>query len=228
MTGMRLPRPGWAELVGRILELTASEEFDDAHAARVAAGIARTRAFYAPAEEVAAAIDEALPRQTRLTGLAPGAVERDEAEFRDFLRRVRAELDHHPWSSWRYEQLGLDAWGSDGVVPVARLALSPRQLTATLSVVFQLLREDDARLEIAVLGLLDGPVVALARDRDAASLETVLLYRGGESTDVVLAAFLSATGIDAEHVTWQPSRAPEPLPVPPAPPVAGRQEGEIR
>ncbi|GAA4504996.1 hypothetical protein GCM10023191_060130 [Actinoallomurus oryzae] len=57
-------------------------------------------------------------------------------------------------------------------------------------------------MDMVVLRLADGPTVALAREAGSSRPGTGLLVRGVEPADAVLAAFLGATGIGRDQVTW--------------------------
>lgn len=201
--GTESPDITWAELVAGMLEAVRFEQvLDDALVDRIAGAMVHTRMFHAPAADQAAAIDEALRRSVRLTELAP--VDREEAEFRDFLRRLRHRLDElAPWPEWRYVQVGRAEWSWSEARPVARLALSPQRLGNGLHLLFERVTRDDHTLELAVLLLADGPMVALARDLADDSLETTVYAAAAEPAGATVAAFLDATGIDAGTVAWQ-------------------------
>jgi hypothetical protein len=192
----------WAERVADLLEFVRFEPvLGESVVVKTADAILHTRMLRDPPDRVAAAIDEGLAGTVRLTELAPGG--RDEADFRDFLARLRRRLeDLRPWPEWRYEQVGRSAWGASGVRPVAHLALSTVRLGNLLGVLFERVTEAGTAVDMVVLRLADGPTVALAREVGSSRPGTGLLVRGVEPADAVLAAFLGATGIGRDQVTW--------------------------
>ncbi len=192
----------WAERVADILEFVRFEpRLDDAVVNKVAEAIVRTRMLHEPPARMAEAIATGLAGDTPLTALAP--VGFDESELRDFLRRLAARLDElGPWPVWLFEQVDASVWGSAPVRPLAYLDLSPVRLANLLGVLFERVVEDGTTMEIAVLRLAAGPLVALAREVGGRSTGTLLLQQGDEAAEPAVAEVLRAGGIGADSVRW--------------------------
>jgi hypothetical protein len=193
---------GWAERVADILEFVRFEaRLDDAVVNKVAEAVVHTRMLHEPPARMAEAVAAGLAAPVALTSLSP--VSFHESELRDFLRRLGGRLDAlRPWPAWLFEQLGASVWGSAPVRPLAYVDLSPVRLTNLLGVLFERVVEDGMTMEIAVLRLAAGPVVALAREVGSGSTGTLLLQQGDGDAERAVAEVLRANGIGADQIRW--------------------------
>ncbi len=192
----------WAERIADILEFIRFEtRLDDAVVHKTAEAILHTRMLHEPPARMAEAIPLALASPVTVTELVP--VGFAEPEFRDFLRRLAARLDgSRPWPEWLYEQVDPATWDSSRVRPIAYLGLPPVRLGNLLGVLFERVVEDGMTMELAVLRLAAGPVVALAREVGGRSAGTLVLQQPGEPAGSAVAEVLRASGIGPDSVTW--------------------------
>jgi hypothetical protein len=200
---------GWAERVADVLEFVRFEaRLDGAVVNKVAEAIVRSRMLHEPPARMAEAIAAGLDASVALTSLAP--VGFPEPELREFLRRLAARLDAlRPWPVWLFEQADMSVWGSAPVRPLAYLDLSPVRLTNLLGVLFERVVEDGKTMEIAVLRLAAGPLVALAREVGSRSTGTLLLQQGAERAEPAAAEVLRANGIGADSIRWVGDAVPD-------------------
>jgi len=69
-------------------------------------------------------------------------------------------------------------------------------------VLFERVDRDGMAMELAVLRLAAGPVVALAREVGGRSADTLVLQQAGPPVEAPVAELLRASGIGPDHVTW--------------------------
>ncbi|MGA8112220.1 MAG: hypothetical protein WCA46_01005 [Actinocatenispora sp.] len=201
------PAHGWGEPVAAVLESVRFDaDLDDAVLDRTAEAVVRTRMFHVPAGEVADAIRQALVSRVPLSDLV--ATGHGEARVRDFLGRLSVRLESlRPLPEWRYEQVAVAEWSSPQVRPVAYLGLSPVRVANQLGIGFERVTEAGAVMEMAVLRLADGALVALAREVGAPTTGTAVLVQGdGPGRDALTELFQQAGA--AGQVTWLDGAAP--------------------
>ena len=192
-----------AEQVGRVLELVRFEpRLDDIVVDKITQAALDTRMLHEPPARIAEAVAAALASTVRLTSLVPG-LPFEENEVRDFLGRLSARLDAaRPWPEWSYERVDAAQWNPARVQPVARINLPPLRVGNLLSVPFERVERDGVTMDVAVLRLAAGPVVALAQEVGSRSGGTVLLRHPGESVRAEVAEVLQARGIAPDSITW--------------------------
>ncbi len=196
-------RRSWAELVADVLESVRFDtELGAAVLDRTAEMIVRTRRFHAPAAEVAEALRQALGSNVTLSGLVDTG--HTEAQVRRFLEQLDVRLTElRPWPEWRYVQVDVSAWDSPQVRSAGYLDVSPVRLANQLEIGFTRVTDAGVPLEMAVLRLTGGALVALVREVSAPTSGTVLLVQGdGPGHGALLDLVRQAAAEDA--VTWVP------------------------
>ena len=86
--------------------------------------------------------------------------------------------------------------------PLARIDLSPLRLGNLLAVPFERVERDGITMDLAVLRLAAGPVVALASEVGGRSAGTMVLQHAGDSVRADVADVLQASGIGPDRIRW--------------------------
>lgn len=147
------------------------------------------------------AITEALASGEPLDGL--GQLRQfDHAQISSFLRALADRLDAlRPWPEPQFRQLDADTWRAfRHAVPIARLHASIRQVTDVLQKGFRPAGDADPGMQVLMLKLATGEIVALlgSYGRDA---DVTLLTDAPEETAAAIDHFIAATGFPRDKVS---------------------------
>lgn len=148
------------------------------------------------------AIQEALSTGEQLDGLQQ-LPQFDQVRVAQFLRAVADQLDaSRPWAAPKFEPINDPgaAWKSFGpATPIARLDLTPIDITNSLRTVFRPITEVEPRLQLLMVKLNTGETVAIQGTYRPGD-EMTLLCEAAFRPDEVIEHFTAATGIPRSKI----------------------------
>ncbi|GAA4523813.1 hypothetical protein [Amycolatopsis samaneae] len=184
------PWRGYVNQLTYAVDLT--HQVEDGFVAALADDLVHQRTFTQPVADYHRAVDAALASGETIAF----GDEQDEAVTRDFLARFKQVLDdRRPWPEPRFRQEEPDTWPAMRDAPVlARIPLSVRQVQERLNRMFDTVTGGDGEVDVLILRLRTGQVVALAHKHASGPLGVDLVARTDPAS--TLAAFHELTGIE--------------------------------
>lgn len=192
------PAAPWRGTINQILYGAQQGRLDDAAAERTAQAMVDHRVFGNGPAAYLSAIEQALRSDDALVEGLPVRVQ--EAEFRDFLSRLRERLIAlQPWPEPRFRKLPVSEWASFGLArPIARIDKSVQGVADRLPSIFDNVAIGDVRLPVLMLRLRTGEDVALMGSTDTKAQTVTLLQRDPRDPRETIEHFTEFTGLAAE------------------------------
>lgn len=195
------PAELWRGIINQILYGAQQGRLDDETAERTAQAMVDHRVFGAGPAAYLSAVEHALRSSDTLVEGLPVRV--PEAEFRDFLSRLRERLiAAQPWPQPRFRKLSVSEWpGFGDARPIARIDKSVQSVADRLPSIFDHVAIGDTRLPVLILRLRTGEDVALLGSVDRTSRAVTLLQRDQRDPRETIEHFTEFTGLAAEPLS---------------------------
>ena len=191
----------WRGTINQILYGAQQGRLDDETAQRFAQAMVEYSVFVSGPAAYLAAIEQALRSGESLVEGLP--VRLADAEFRDFLLRIRERLiAAQPWPEPRFRKLPVSGWSSFGNArAIARIDKSVQGVADRLPSIFDHVSVGEARLPVLILRLRTGEDVALMGSVDIAAPSVTLLQREPRDPEETIEHFVEFTGLEAEPLS---------------------------
>lgn len=198
---MTAPRNLWRGPINQILYGAQQGRLDDETVARTVQAMVEYTVFGNGPAAYLSAIEEALRSDETLVEGLPVRV--PEADFRDFLSRIRERLvASQPWPEPRFRKLSVSQWSEFGLArPIARIDDTVQGVSNRLPEIFDQVTVGDDRLPVLILRLRTGEDVALIGSTDSKARTVTLLQRHRHDPGETIEHFTEFTGLPAEPLS---------------------------